>query len=368
MDSAWFSQDAANVLTLGDIDDGLAFRRARMAAAGSVANDVDYILELDFAQSQARIVDIWVQKNDTRFGNVRVGRYRQPFGMSELNSVRELPFLERPVTFTQSPFRQTGVMLFDQHRDERGTWALSGFRFFSDNFGNVFSDTGGYGVVGRWTREVMNWGEDGVLHFGLDYSYADPGRGTFQLVSTNEVFVGQNPNFGPAGLSVLPIVGVVPFVNTGAVPSDSVHYFNVESALAMGRFAIQSEVRWVSVAQTGGATATFPGAYIHFRYVLTGEKIPYNRSNGVLGRVVPNCDWAPGGGIGAVELAGRISHIDLNDGGVAGRRLTNFTLGCNWYWNRFSKLQFNWIHSQLDDVGLGASEADTFAIRSQLDF
>ena len=207
---------------------------------------------------------------------------------------------------------------------------------------------------------------------GLDYSYNDPGRGDIQLVSTNEVFVGQNPNLGPAGLSVLPIVGVTPFVNTGVLAADNVQFGNVEGAIAMGRMAIQSEARIAQVDLSGGGTANFPGAYVMMRFMLTGEDIPYNKKNGVFGRITPLNDWQPsggrGGGIGAWELVGRISHIDLNDAGINGRRLTNFGVGCNWYWNRYTKIQFNWLNSQLDDVSLGESDANTFAARAQIDF
>ena len=368
LDGAWFTQDATNRLTLGDIDDGLGFRRARLAAQGAVAEDVSYILELDIAQSQARFVDVWLQANETRFGNVRIGRYRQPFGMSELTSVRELPFLERPVTFAQGPFRQTGVMLFDTNSDESGTWAISGYRFLSDNFGNVFSDSGGYGLAARLTKVLLEQGDGRLVHLGADYSYNEPGRGFVQLVSTNEVLVGQNPNLGPAGLSVLPIIGVTPFVNTGILAADRVHFMNVEGAIAMGRMAIQSEARWVRVDLPTGGTAMFPGAYAQVRYMLTGESIPYSKKNGLFGRVVPCENWTPKGGIGAWEVLGRISHIDLNDAGINGRRLTDFTVGCNWYLNRYTKLQFNWIHSRLNDVTLGNSRANAFALRAQLDF
>ncbi|MEM7453490.1 MAG: porin [Planctomycetota bacterium] len=368
LDSAWYSQDDLNKQTLGDINDGLGFRRARLAAKGEVAEDISYIVEFDIAQSQARFVDVWMQASGTRLGNIRIGRYRQPFGMSELTSVRELPFLERPVTFTQGPFRQTGVMIFDTLPGETGTYWLSGYRVLSDNFGNVFSDSGGYGLATRLTRIVAEWGRNQLIHFGVDYSYNDPGRGVVQLVSTNEVFVAQNPNLGPAGLSVLPIEGVTPFVNTGVIPADSAEFFNIESAIAMGRMAIQSEARWARVEQPGGNTAVFPGGYVQFRYMLTGETIPYSRTNGVFGRVVPCCPWTPSGGIGAWEFTGRVSHIDLNDGGIDGRRLTDFTVGCNWYWNQYTKMQFNWIHSRLADPTLGDSLANAFAVRAQIDF
>lgn len=368
LDSAYFSQDSANLLTLGDIEDGLGFRRARLAAKGNVADNVSYIIEFDIAQSQARFVDVWMQANETRFGNIRIGRFRQPFGMSELTSVRELPFLERPVTFTQSPFRQTGVMLFDSTPNDTGTWAIAGYRFLSDNFGNVFADDGGYGLATRLSRVVKQWEPNRLIHLGFDYSYNNPGRDVVQLVSTNEVFVGQNPNLGPAGLSSLPIIGVTPFVNTGQLAAETAELFNVEYGMALGSLAVQSEARWVRVDQTNGTRANFPGAYVMVRYVLTGEEIPYSKKDGLFGRVIPNCNVTSDGGMGAWELNGRISHIDLIDAGINGRRLTNYTIGCNWYWNERTKFQFNWIHSQLDDMLLGDSTASTFATRVQIDF
>lgn len=368
LDSAWFIQDELNRQTLGDIEDGLGFRRARLAATGDLAEDINYIIEFDIAQSQARFVDVWLQLTNTRWGNVRIGRYRQPFGMSELTSVRELPFLERPVTFTQGPFRQTGVMLFDNRPDENGIWAISGYRFLSDNFGNVFADAGGYGIATRVTQILAERSEHELIHLGLDYSYNDPGRGIIQLVSTNEVFVGQNPNLGPAGLSSLPIEGVPPFVNTGQLNASDVQFFNLESAIGMGRLVLQSEARLVQARLSSGESVEFPGAYAQVRYMLTGETIPYVKKNGVFGRVQPLQNWTPSGGIGAWELLGRLSYINLNDGTVAGRELADYTIGLNWYLNRHTKFQGNWIHSQLNDLTLGTSTANTFAVRAQIDF
>lgn len=145
--------------------------------------------------------------------------------------------------------------------------------------------------------------------------------------------------------------------------------FVATPAFALGRMAIQSEFRWAQVEQTSGGTALFPGGYAQIRYMLTGEDIPYNKKNGVFGRIVPRNDWSPsGGGPGALEILGRVSHIDLNDAGFDGGRLTDFTVGLNWYWNRYTEFQFNYINSQLNDTSFGDSEANTFAARAQLDF
>lgn len=382
LDAGLYNQDAVNRATLGDIEDGAGFRRARLAATGNVTERTSYLLEIDVAQSQARIVDMWMQFKETPVGNIRIGRYRQPFGMSELSGIRELPFMERPTSFALSPFRQTGIMLFDTALDERMTWAASGYRYPSDNYGNVYGDSGGYGLATRLTALPIDYGDSGLVHLGFDYSYNDPvgfddalkpnpTRGRVQYASTNEFFMGQQPDLGPLGLSVEPIVGVPLFVNTGAMATNHTNLVNVEAAASWGRFLIQSEARWAQVELINGTTNTFPSAYAHMRYVLTGETIPYNRQTGVFGRIKPEHPadfWC--GYWGAWELAARTSYIDLNGTGLPGpgRRLTDVTLGINWYVSDHVKFQFNWIHSDLNDPTLGGSQAQTYAFRGQVDF
>ena len=139
----------------------------------------------------------------------------------------------------------------------------------------------------------------------------------------------------------------------------------------MGRLVIQSEARWAVVEHPGGVTNTFPGVYTHVRYVLTGENIPYNRQTGVFGRLKPRAPvdvWC--GHWGTWEIGARVSYLDLNGAGLPGpgRRLTDTTLGLNWYVNDYAKFQFSWIHADLSDPVLGSSSADTFAVRGQLDF
>ncbi|MEO8497137.1 MAG: porin [Planctomycetota bacterium] len=371
LDSGFYNQDAVNQATLGNIQDGTGFRRARLAATGNLTENSSYMMEFDFAQAQARFVDVWMQFKQTPVGNIRIGRFRQPFGMSELTSIREIPFLERPTLFAFSPFRQTGIMLFDTALDERMTWAASGYRYLSDNFGNVYGDSGGYGVATRLTALPIDYGDSGLVHVGFDYSYNDPARNLVQYASQNEFFVGQQPDLGPSGLSVLPIVTVPPFVNTGVMPVSRTNLFNVEGAASWGRFLVQSEASWAQVQLLDGTTNTFPAAYAHLRYVLTGEVIPYNRQNGVFGRIKPAQPvdfWC--GHWGAWEVAARASYIDLNGTGLPGpgRRLTDATLGLNWYLSDHTKFQFNYIHAQLNDPVLGGSQAQTYAFRGQVDF
>ena len=74
------------------------------------------------------------------------------------------------------------------------------------------------------------------------------------------------------------------------------------------------------------------------------------------------------GGCGAWELATRWPQLDLNDENIRGGRLNNLTFGINWYLNRFTKFQLNYIHAFLNSPTVGDSNAGIVAARAELAF
>ena len=227
----------------------------------------------------------------------------------------------------------------------------------------------------RGTFLAVDCGDTGLIHLGADYSYLDPARDQLQYASQNEIFVGQNPNFGPGGLSVLPLESVPPFVQSGVFPVESVNLFNVEAAASVGRALIQGEARWAHTSLPGGNHATVPALYVQGRYMLTDDIIPYNRKAGVFSRVLPkNPVNVRCGQWGAWELAGRISYINLNELASLpevpgpGRRMTNGVVGLNWYLLTNAKMHFEYIASDLNDSALGDSTTHTYASMLQVDF
>ena len=371
LDALYVRQSTANRLTTGAARDGLDFRRARVAAVGDLAENISYILEFDFAASQPRFVDDWVTFRQVPVvGNVRIGRYRQPFGMDELSSVRDLAFLERATVFALSPFRQTGVMIFDTLLEERATYALSGYRYNTDPFGNVYTSTDGYGVAGRLTGLPLYADDHQLVHVGAGYSYNRPGgTNPVRFQTTPEVFSGN-----VTGSILAPNANnLPPYVDTGAIRVTSTNLFNLEAAAIYDNFMVQSEARWAVVDQPTGS-ATLPAFYAHARWILTGEKYTYNKANGVVGRVRPARPVYKGG-FGAWELAARYSYIDLNGTTNAagapsgpGRQLNNLTLALNWYLIDNARFQFNYIHPVLKDRVTGTTNSDFFAARCQIDF
>jgi hypothetical protein len=44
------------------------------------------------------------------------------------------------------------------------------------------------------------------------------------------------------------------------------------------------------------------------------------------------------------------------------------TVGVNWWWNRFTRVQFNWIRPMPNYIGYGPAPFDIFATRFQVEF
>ncbi len=359
-DVGWISQDTANRMVpgIGNVRDGADFRRARLAATGNVAENVAYMLEMDFAfPGHPTFMDVWGEVSDLDLvQNLRVGQYRNPFGLDGLTSVKELTFLERGLPFAFLPFRQIGVMAHGVSEEEDATWAISGFRHPTDQFGANIGDTGGYGMASRLTKLVVDESDGLVVHLGGAYSVIDPSNNTVQYRNQPEFFVGDAPT------------GATPFfVDTGVIAANIVNLFGAEFAATSGPWHAQGEVIYAVVDRSAASAVSFSGVSVQSGYILTGEHRPYNRKAAVLGRIVPIEDFR-NGGCGAWEVAARWSYLDLNDGGITGGQLNDLTAGLNWYLNRYAKLQLNYVHAFLKTPGLGRSDADALAMRAQIDF
>jgi len=363
-DAGWFQQNANSTAQLADLQDNRGFRRARLGATGKVADNVSYLLEMDFAlagrpsfrDARMDISDIPVA------GNVRVGAFKQPFGMDELTSVKEITFIERSSLQGMAPFRQFGISMYDKSEDENVTWAASAFGTGTDQFGGSFGDSG-YGMASRITAVAMEDKQaDFLIHTGLGYSFINSPTNQFQYRGNPEYLGPQSAPGVPAAVSGIPF-----FTDTGLIAAKDANLFNGELASTWGPWHAQSEMRYNLLNQTAGGSVGFPSFYAQTGYILTGEHRPYNKPQAVLGRVKPT-NAVGKGGAGAWELAARYSWVDLNQGAVQGGELHNMTYGLNWYLNDFTKFQFNYINSDLNRGGISDGLASIYCVRCQVDF
>ncbi len=169
-----FDQNNTSRDAYGRVEGGADFRRARLGAKGSVSDRMDYFMQMDFGFfGRPTFTDLWVDFKDVGpLGTVRVGQWKQPFGLETVSSFRYTTFMERSSLFQAFvPFRHLGVGFYDNSDDLNTTWALSYLRTGQDQFGGSLSTNGGNGMAGRLTHLLYYGGCEGneYLHVGGGY-------------------------------------------------------------------------------------------------------------------------------------------------------------------------------------------------------
>ena len=375
-DVGWIQQDLASRQKYGDIQDGADFRRARLSAKGSITETSNYFFQMDFGFfGRPTFTDVWVEQTQVPLlGNVRIGQWKQPFGLEVVSSFRYTTFMERSLLFQPfTPFRHMGVGFYDHTEELYATWAASVFRSGQDQFGGTLTDDGGWGTAERATMLPM-WEEDGkrYLHLAAGHFFHAPPDETYDFRTIPEFYIGANgPGaVGTSGQAVPGGANGTPFfLATGNLNLSSYNVVGSELLWVDGPISLQSEAM-VTMCDFQGQSCALPGVYAQAGWFLTGEHRPYDRRLGTIDRVIPKENFGvnAAGGSGAWEVAARFSWLNLNDNGIQGGQLTDWTAGVNWYWNPNTKLVFNYVHARASVPGSDQSQTDMFGLRAQVDF
>ncbi len=198
------------------------------------------------------------------------------------------------------------------------------------------------------------------------YRESDGTRDLVHLGLSGSVSVGTQE---PVRYQARPEAHLAPFlVDTHDIDANSAYQVGLETAVVRGPFSLQTEFFRSIVDQKHGSTLGFSGVYVYGSWFVTGESRPYDRAKAVFTRVRPRRDLTfRGGGLKAVELGLRYSHVDLNDGSVRGGIMDLGTVGLTWYWNPNVKMKANYITGGVS----GSSQNGRlriFETRFELDF
>jgi phosphate-selective porin OprO/OprP len=398
--------------------DGVAARRLRLQASGDMWYNTDYKLEVDFATTtRPTFKDVyftikelpWVQ-------NIRIGHFKEPFGLEQQTSDRHITFMERSMCDDGFivPSRNVGAMLFGQSENERTTFAIGAFLnqngienppLFGYNGIPGAALTAGTPPLANgattlddqpqaagtmratwtpWFDEAtageMN-GSRGLWHIGGAYSY----RSDMGYRTAAGTVIGTNYQVRPEAY-LAPVI-----LNTSSLRAISNQLAGFETVLVYGSFSAQAEVFGNYIQQPGDTQVTFTGMYGYFSYFLTGENRNYNRKTACFDRVRPftnffrvrTCDGDVASGWGAWEVGYRVTYVDMLDGlpnattatTVGLGRATDQTIGVNWYLNPYTKIMGNYIFTTFDRVDVAGAAVptnnhtvNTFEMRAQFDF
>jgi phosphate-selective porin OprO/OprP len=343
-DANWFSDDA------GDQEDPRAARRHELGLYVKKPGIFDADVAFDFLSDKWLDVFLRAQTRPLAgldLGAIRFGYTKTPVGFEGNTGTGSTTFLETALA-TQAIFagRRIGVdwALLREH------WVVNAGYYFA---GDLQGGSDSHGSAARVAWVPRNQPGD-VLHLGVSASRERPewttdGRG----ISTPPT----------ARLQAEPEASLVDetIVDSGALAfTRQVRRQGFEALVIRGAFSLQGE--WLAAHvdfRDGKPAYDASGYYVFASWVATGESRRY--ASGNVADVIPRGRW------GALELAARYSEVNLDDGAVAGGRVHQWTLGANWYIDRYLKLQANWVHGS-EDRGDARLSPNIVELRLQLMF
>jgi phosphate-selective porin OprO/OprP len=365
VDQWGFPKDSpgVNVMETGvptiDPQDRLLFRRIRIGLRGTVPpGNMSYRLEIEFSGQDSTFRDLWLGWDDLAwFDRVRIGNQKRPYGLDHLHSSNYMVFLERPfvVDAFNEDNRRFGLASNGVSDDLRYNWRYGLFnQRLIQRVGEVIGDKYAIELAGRlastWWYDELSDGR-GYAHFGI--------AGTAAFPNENAPLIEDLDN--RARFRTLPEgQSTNQWLDTGRITGgDSYQLLGIESVINLGNFQVGGEFMniWLQRKRGFGQDIYLHGAYLYASYFLTGEHIPWDRRMGVFSRIRPlenffhvrTCDGRIGSGLGAWQVAGRLSYADFNDADIFGGRGRSATVALNWYWNANARLQFNYIFGRIDD-------------------
>ena len=376
-DTSWYSADQSVQQNINiPYSDGVDMRRARLRVDGTMYEVIDWAFEYDFvnatrvrtgggtAQTDIGVPAItdawWTFTKLPTVGNIRVGNHKEAIGFEHIVSSRFQPFIERSYnqdTFYGGSFNgfSPGISMFNTYAEEYGTWNVGLYKPANSVFGYNATD-GDYAVVGRLTA-LPRYVDNGrsLLHVGASFRQATTYDDRIRYRTRDAIRAGIS--------STWPVPA-----DSGQVLGTEMQWLNFELVAVQGPWTFQSEylmdfhhnARATDAAGLGVGpvvnTLFYQGGYVQLMYFLTGESDNYNRKTGAFDRVIPfenyflvrDADRCRCHGMGAWQVGARYNFLDLDDEGINGGELHNFTLGLNWFLNPNMKIQFNYFATNRD--------------------
>jgi len=404
------------------------FSLIRLQAKGWVYENVDYSVEMEFAGTFNGIVDSgtltnpasnptlanqWVSQIDQvqfkdiystiRYmpviGNVRVGFFKEPFLLEELTGDENTTFMRRALTDNLAPARRWGMMAFNNvNENPYMSWYAGIFRYGFTAAGEAntgdypigVSGSSGAGTLPFERSNLDDWNYVSRFVWLPYYDESTNGRSLLH-VGVDYLHAGVDPkNGGTAAFSSTPEATTLnSFCGTGNVNNaNSLDQYDLEGSVKWGPLTITSEMCWANLNLNNGNVATIPSAYVEASYFLTrGDSRSYDLEGKRWSRTTPvepffwvrdedTCCCCKG--MGALEIAARYSYIDYNavlkngttfaGSAGAGGDMQDTTLGVNWYLNGYTRVMFNYVHSDLTEHGRADTLANIYETRFQLEF
>jgi phosphate-selective porin OprO and OprP len=350
-----------------DSDDVFDLHRARIVVDGRATKYVEYQVEREMRDDNRPWRDVFANVRPLRAFELQVGRFKVPFGLEQTTGVMDLNFAYRSLASSYlAPGRDIGAMAHGRMLRNALRYEAGVFREGGDN-----------------ARVVDEIGSASQRTIAARVVARPLSAARFSSLRNLELGGALTAGRVPEGLNSL---------RAETIPGDRLAdriYVNglrrrlgAELQWRPGSASVQGEVIRVSEERQGQGidnenlpAAVQSGWYLAGTWLVTGEE-----KKGNIDPARPLLQ----GGIGAVEIAGRVEAITFGSRSTAEppapgprahrileKRDTVWTVGVNWYLNELLRVQANVIREEREEGGillptLGRTWSRTLRVQFQL--
>lgn len=363
-------------LNAGVVKSDTKFRRVRLAFKGQFHKDWETEMDLDFANKELDIKDMFLAYRGIPDVGIKFGHFKPHFSLDQVTSSRVATYMESSIaTEVFAPSRRIGLA-----GEYANPWVFVGGGVFGDKVNtyteardnpslNGQSETFGYSLRAA-VRPLWRGEANRAFHVGMSYLYNRP-RSNATPDDNRIKFAGVLENE----------LSQIEFLDTKQIQNaKGAETLGLEIAYKQGAHIVTAEYLQTKVkldGVTGDMHATLAAVwptiaapkvdsyYVAYSYFIRGDR-RYDPSSAEFAGVVGN---------NALELTARYSMADLNDsGGYTRNRTSSYrdtsrglqggmakiaTIGLNWYPNPNIKFVVNYMQADLDknaDADAGSFE------------
>ncbi|GAB3101947.1 OprO/OprP family phosphate-selective porin [Lysobacter terrae] len=350
-------------------NDTFLLRRVEPTIEGTWGQLLAFRIQAQLAGDTATLNDAYLDLRFDPRATLRAGKFKQPFGLEQLQSSGSLALIERGLPSELTPGRDLGAQLQGEFANGTLNYAVGAFngvvdgrdaastnpddefeaaaRVFWEPFKNSANAWSGLGVgIATTVGDVFGQGNNVLPR------YRTPGQAQFFAYRNEVAADGLHRRWSPQA-----------------------YYYNGPLGLLGEYVTSEQELRLVSGANAGRVEHLENTAWQAVgSWVLTGEDASYR---GVARPTHPFTVGAPGWG--AVELVARYGELDIDDDAfplfanvaTSASRVDAWSIGLNWYLTQNLKLVANYTQASFDGGAAGGADREdekTLFTRAQISF
>jgi phosphate-selective porin OprO/OprP len=354
------SQGAGNreVNSARELSDGVNFRRAQIGVEGKFWRDFNYRIVYEFGGSgtegPARINDAYVNYTGFAPFTFQVGAFLPNSNMDDATSATDILFMERATAAELSRSLAGADGRYGAGVKGNGERWLVSLYWTGGTVGDAENAGEQGSLVGRVAGLLLS-DADYNLHVGANGSWVfePPDQGSLVTSGRYPIRFRDRPELR---------VDSTRLIDTGTIDADSAYAAGLEAAGNWKSFFFQGEYFKCGIDRRLNPIADdpeFSGWYAQASWILSGETHRYSMASASYSSPKPMVPVSADGGFGAIELAGRFSHVDLDFhegfagtaapvGSIRGGQEDIWTLGVNWYLNANLRMSLNYFMVDVD--------------------